>query len=513
MLATDFTDMRVLVVDDNVNSCTIMGDILQSFNVSVDTVASGQAALAAVAAQAVGQTEKPYKLVFMDWKMPTMNGLETAQLIKQRCAPSPPSIILVTGYGQDDLMRESTRGYIDGFILKPVYPSLLLDAMMTVFGQCDLQHSTRKQPMVRDVNAINGILGAQVLLAEDNKFNQQVASELLANNGLIVTVCNNGKEAVAAAANGNFDIILMDIQMPEMDGFQATRLIRNMPHFKTKPIIALTAHAMTGDREKSLQFGMDDHITKPINPELLFDALVKWIPAKNRSAANKNLQKIPQLVHQSTPTTSQLPDSLPGIMIQTGLKHVGGNAQLFKKLLRQFYEDYRDIVVTLRTELKQGNAEAGVRICHTLKGIAGSIGALSLADAARKLEIAIKGNLLAQSVTLLDQLGDELQPIFLGLSLLQPDRQIATSNCDVAAAQFTPSNPEQTALLFADLAGLLKSRLSKAASKLSEIQQQVSDPQHLQTLHEIEELIADYEHEDALTILHKLSESMNISVP
>ncbi|MEO5351570.1 MAG: response regulator, partial [Magnetococcus sp. YQC-3] len=172
-----------------------------------------------------------------------------------------PRIVLVTPYNREEVIPKSERGLCDAFFPRPVSPSQFLAAVLTALGKRKpTGRKNRKQDPAQNTEAARNIMGAKVLLADDNKINQQVSTALLEGHGLLVTVVSNGREAVTAFETDFFDIVLMDIQMPEMDGFQATKLIRQHPQGKKLPVIALTAHAMAGDREKSLRAGMNDHL-------------------------------------------------------------------------------------------------------------------------------------------------------------------------------------------------------------------------------------------------------------
>jgi two-component system, sensor histidine kinase and response regulator len=347
LLSSDLKGMRTMVIDDNEKSLQILGETLNSFGFETVLADSGNSAIEILKQDASNSPDKPIKLIFIDWNMPEMNGVETAQSILQMVNLAPlPHLVLITNSGCEEAIEEAGDVSFDRVLYKPLNPSVVLDSVMDIFGEGGVR---TPQANIRDVDAIRGILGAEVLLAEDNMINQQVATELLEGNGLIVTIANNGLEAFQRAQEKSFDVILMDIQMPEMDGFEATSKIRGLPNFKDTPILAMTAHAMAGDREKSLAGGMVDHITKPIDPDKLFDALIRWVPAKDRGVSLTH-----QMTAVQTPVVS-LPDSLPGIDLKVGLKHVAGNQKLLKKLLVEFLRDYRDAIPKIQSSLQDDN--------------------------------------------------------------------------------------------------------------------------------------------------------------
>ena len=286
-LDLDLKGKPVLVADDNPSARQIMETLLSSFGFEVHAVDSGKKALMEIQAAHKGDG-KPYELVFLDWKMPEMTGIQCALAIKKLSLNITPKIILVTAYSREEIIREAQKAELDGFLFKPLNPSILFDTVMETFGR-----NIRKKPRTTDMGAtlkeaLECIRGARVLLVEDNVINQQVARELLETAGLSVSIVPNGREAVSAVEAGAFDLVLTDIHMPIMDGFQATAQIRRNPRLKDLPIVAMTAQALSGDREKSLEAGMNDHITKPIDPDRLFAALVKWIPPQKGSGRRES---------------------------------------------------------------------------------------------------------------------------------------------------------------------------------------------------------------------------------
>jgi two-component system sensor histidine kinase/response regulator len=222
-----------------------------------------------------------------------------------------------------------------------------------------------------------------VLVVEDNEINQQVAREILENAGLRVSVADNGQAALEKLEHNLFHAVLMDIQMPVMDGFAATDAIRNSPLLKSLPVIAMTAHAMSGDREKGLAAGMDDYVTKPVDPENLVQTLAKWIRIENRTeqGAGRRASRPQHPV--------ELPGALDGIDMETGLIRVGGNRRLFRDLLVKFRTDYAGAASELAGLMAAGNQEDARRLAHSIKSVAGNIGAKALAEAAGDLEAAI----------------------------------------------------------------------------------------------------------------------------
>ena len=265
--------LRVLVVDDNATAREILPEPLSGLASRVDVVASGREAIAAIQEQ---DATEPYDIVFMDWRMPGMDGLQASRHIKSdETLKHRPHIVLVTAFGREEVREEAERLELDGFLVKPVTKSMIVDTLVNVFAGEGEQVSVAAE---RDPTEL--LRGARILLAEDNEINQQIAIELLEGAGATVKVANNGREAVEILSKGPhpppFDVVLMDLQMPEMDGYQATAKLRGDARFGTLVIIAMTAHATMEERQRCLAAGMNDHISKPIDPAMLFDTVGRY---------------------------------------------------------------------------------------------------------------------------------------------------------------------------------------------------------------------------------------------
>jgi PAS domain S-box-containing protein len=299
--SADLRGMKVLVVDDNATSRDILQEMLESFTFEVTVAASGPEGITELEN---AQEDKPFEVVVMDWKMSGMDGIEASRRIKAHEGLNKiPAIILVTAYGREEIMQQADEVGLEGFLLKPVNPSMLFDTIMQALGKAVPETSRVAQKRGQEANVLEGIRGENVLLVEDNEINQQVAKEILEGAGLIVALANDGQEGINAVKESNYDVVLMDIQMPVMDGLTATREIRKDNRFKELPIIAMTAHAMAGDEEKSLEAGMNDHVAKPIDPDKLFSTLQKWIkPSEKRVQVQK-----PEIPVEQTETDKASP--------------------------------------------------------------------------------------------------------------------------------------------------------------------------------------------------------------
>jgi signal transduction histidine kinase/CheY-like chemotaxis protein len=413
----DLRGMKVLVVDDNATSRGIFQEMLESFSFEVSVAASGAEGITELES---AQQDKPFELVVMDWKMPGMDGIEASRRIKNHTGLSKiPAIILVTAYGREEVMQQADEVGLEGFLLKPVNPSMLFDTIMQAFGEAVPETSRVAQRHEQEAEALKHIQGARLLLVEDNEINQQVAKEILEGAGLNVTLANNGQEGVNAVKENEYDAVLMDIQMPVMDGYQATRKIREweqeirgqrtevrsqkaedrvqtsnlQPPTSSLPIIAMTAHAMAGDEDKSLQAGMNGHVTKPIDPDQLFATLQKWIkPCEKRVQRQQPEISVegPEAA-QAIPEEEELPESLPGFDLTDGLKRLQGNTRLYRKLLLNFATDYCEVANEIREALDAEDFEHAHSLVHNLKGLAGNLSATDLQAATVNLEKLVKG--------------------------------------------------------------------------------------------------------------------------
>src|SRR5580765_7856604 len=255
---------------------------------------------------------------------------------------------------------------------------MIVDTLVNVFadGVEDVRGAAEGEQASR-------LRGARILVTEDNEINQQIAVELLEGAGATVTVANNGREAVEMLSGPGqppFDVVMMDLQMPEMDGYQATAKLRADPRLAALPIIAMTAHATVEERQRCLAAGMNDHVAKPIDPAALFEAVARfYTPAQDAPAPDRPSGPAPQ---------DDLP-SIAGLDTNDGLSRVGGNRKLYVKILRQFAEP-RSAALEVADALAQGDHALAERVAHTLKGVAGNIGATSVLPAAATLERAIR---------------------------------------------------------------------------------------------------------------------------
>ncbi|BAE50645.1 hypothetical protein amb1841 [Paramagnetospirillum magneticum AMB-1] len=423
----DLRGRRVLVVDDNDNARTVLADLMAGMTFQVTTRASGLEAVDEVKRAAMAGT--PYEIVLLDWRMPGMDGIETAHHLMALGLDPAPRLLMVTAYGREEVLNLITEAGIEDVLIKPVSASILFDTIMRLFGcqpaeprDVDGGHSSSEMHL-------ETIRGARILLVEDNDLNQQVATELLGDAGFQVDVADDGAIALAKVRRNAYDMVLMDMQMPVMDGVAATREIRRLGQFDHLPIVAMTANAMQRDRDRCLDAGMNDFITKPIDPDQLWAALLRWIAPRHSPAAAHGA---------SAPSETGEEHSIPridGLDTTTGLRRVQGKTRLYLTSLRKFAAGRKSVAGDIRAALEADDWSTAERLAHTTKGLAGMIGADEVQRRAADLEAALCDKLSRQEVEdLLDAMAAPLAALIAALdSTLPPEETIAPVAIDRAA--------------------------------------------------------------------------------
>ncbi len=398
---------RILIVDDNPLERVVLGEGMEQHPLDVDLVAGGHAALDAVRA---ADALHPYSVVFTDWHMPNFDGVELIQALRQdQTLTAPPRLVLIgTHTSEEDRLRmESAQA--DGFLMKPVTAAMLTDLLVELF-----EENTRR-PAPPPAVAPN-FEDISVLLVEDNRLNQQLATELMQAAGVRVEIAANGRLAVEmlTAAPNRYDLVLMDLQMPEMDGIEATRMIRGDRRFDALPILAMTAHASTADRVRCFAAGMNDHMAKPIDPDELFQAIEHWCPAAGRGSALLDAARSLAAL-QVAPGEM----ALEGVDVEGGIRRAMGNPKLYLQMLGHFRIDQGHMVNKLRTALDEGDRIVAERVAHTLKGSAGLIGASFVQGLAGEIEMSLRRGARERVLQpLLEQLDIDMQAL---LRQLEPE--------------------------------------------------------------------------------------------
>jgi two-component system, sensor histidine kinase and response regulator len=410
LLQSDLRGRRVLIIDDNPHARAVLSNMLTNMTFIADEAASGEEAINMVR-QAANQNQR-YEIAFVDWQMPGMNGIETGKRIMQ--IPDlqlPPHLVMVTAYGREEVLKQAEESGFENVLIKPVTSSILFDTAVVALGA----DRERPEPVQAGPSFdIDRLRGARVLLVEDNEINQEVAIGQLEDAEAFVDLAENGEIALRMVKDNDYDVVLMDMQMPVMDGIEATRILRADPRHQTLPIIAMTANAMESDREVCLEAGMNDHIAKPIDPDQLFSVLLRWIRRTDGDG---------KIARPHTPArpakTSEAELVIPGIDVRSGLKRTGGHRERYETLLRKFAEQQLGATEVMRAALSAGDAATAERTAHSLKGAAGTLGAVALSEAAANAETAIKTGHGVEAA--LKALSLSLDPVIAGITKALPD--------------------------------------------------------------------------------------------
>ena len=493
--ADELHGKRVLVVDDNTSALEILSGMTRSFGVEVDVAQSGRAALALLA-EAEAKT-RPYDLVLMDWRMPGMDGVETVLQMQAAKLAHTPSVIMVTAFGREEARDEASKHDIQlpVVLTKPVTPSTLLEALGTVLGINPQVDSRSNERFGQSASAMASLRGARLLLVEDNELNLELACELLESAGIELNLAVNGAEALdQLERDADLDGVLMDCQMPVMDGYTATRKIREQLRWANLPVIAMTADAMAGDRERALACGMNDHISKPLNIEDMFATLTKWIhPKPGRGAPSAEVSPV------TTVTAASLPASLPGIDLNAGLATCMGKVELYLRLLRKFRSSQQAFCAEFLIARSESDPSVTVRLVHTLRGTAGNIGAVGVANAASQLEQACLSGAVEQDVA--GQLAEVercLTPVLEGLLVLTE----STVSVDSSDA---PRFDNEWLTQLAHVRYLLAESDAQALTALHKLQGLASGPRVAEQLHRVVQQAECFDFDQALELLENLS--------
>ncbi len=495
-----FRNLKVLIVDDNEMARVILKEQLGELGINASAVDSGYAAINELKRESI---KKPYDLVFIDWRMPDMDGIETAEkILGDKTMGHTPMTIMVTAFGREEVFKKAEKIGIDAFLMKPVNQSLLLDTIMNVFGMNTAESLHRSFNAQDAANLVGELNGARVLLVEDNVLNQEVATEILRSAQIIVDIANNGKEAVKAVTKQDYDAVLMDIQMPIMGGYEATSHIRNDKKFADLPIIAMTAHAIKGAKEECLAAGMNDYVSKPIDPDHLFAVIKQWIkPIIDR---DKKVFIINNEITDHNQMEIQLPPNMRGIDIEAGLKRLNGNRKLYRKLLIDFSRIYSSYAEDIRKALEQSNTEVSLGLAHTIKGVAGNISAYDIQDIAGKLETAIMQKEAAEWAGLLNELDKALKQFD---TLIM---ELTATNAAEDLNRKQPLNLAEVEPILHDLARFIWEDNVDAEISLEELQKSIGDTRFSEELTALAESISNYDFEAAKAPLQRIAKEINV---
>lgn len=419
-IPSDLNNLTVLIVDDNESSRFVNQSMIEDFGFNAYEATSGKHCIQLLKNWNQYSKGKKLDLILMDWMMPGMDGIETTLKIKELKPFNQVPVIMITAFGDAKAVQQSSPIPFDAFLAKPIKQSTLFDAIMESFDRKDIidvpvikesEVSIVDNPRWQDIN---------VMLVEDNLINQTVAKEILGQAGIKPDIMNNGQEAVAAVSHKKYDIVLMDIQMPVMNGFQATEEIRKQHTKESLPIIAMTANAMKGDREACLESGMNDYVSKPIKKDDLFSILSKWLFGTN--VEPQKIKPPDELLKSDPPKT---PDDCV-ININEGLERLGGNQTIYFQLLNSFKDTYLDFAQSI-DDLIQKDKDIAIREVHSLKGAAANLSIPEVQAASKALESELKADTPKNTDPLIHKLENKLLNCFDVIDQLmnKPDDKIA----------------------------------------------------------------------------------------
>jgi len=489
----DLRGCRALIIDDNRQAREVLSSMLLSMTFLVQEAASGTEGIELVR-QAIDHHE-PFDIVFVDWQMPGLDGFETGKRI--RALPHPehhPHLVMVTAYGREEVFLHTEQASFENVLLKPVTPSMLFDSVAQALGTDRNTPSDSRSKVATEIS-LSPIRGARVLLVEDNELNREVVLGLLENAQLYIDQVENGALAVQMLAKQDYDIVLMDVQMPVMDGITAAKAIRSNPRFHSLPIIAMTANAMDRDRGTCIAAGMNDHISKPIDPNKLFDTLLRWIPKRAVEASVDASSFSPSVAAFNALI-------IPGIDTATALHRTGGDPKRYKFLLTRFAGSQSTVAADIRKALAANDLSAAQRFAHSLKGAAANLGATSLAEFAAKVEAAISSN---QSVSAaLEDFAHSLSSTIAAIHAAMPKESAAPTLAD--------ADPSTVVQPLAQLKKLLETDDGKASDFLLDARTCLSKVLTAEEIDTLTKQVGNFAYTDALHSLSSISARLALTL-
>ena len=480
-ISLDMRGLRVLVVDDNPGVLGLLAAHLTALSFEVLTAPSAEEAIVRLHDLA---PEAAVQLLLIDQRMPGMDGLTAARVIKGFADLAVmPKIVLLAATAAS-AAEAADEGCVDGILRKPVNPSDLFDVVMQVFGRAVNDHPMQRRGDRPQASLdLSSLRGARLLLVEDNAINRQVASELLAAEGFVVDEAHDGQQALDALRLADYDAILMDVQMPVMDGYEATRRIRSEPRWRTLPILAMTANVLREDRLRAEEAGMDDHIAKPIDPAALFGALLRHV--KVRAFADAPAPPCAAAPAQAEPLP--LPE-LPGVNLVEALARVGNNRGLYRRILGSLHRDHADELVRITAAIQGGDVAGASRAAHTLKGIMGTIGAADLARLFGQLEASLMREDLVAASSQLAAMGPAFDALLAPLAAAAAPAATTLSSaeraagCDALQILFDELNPDAADAAAALAAGWPAGEGAEAMKQVAALAAAFDFPGALETL-------------------------------
>ncbi len=500
---SDLDGMRILLVDGNEVSKNNMQNFLAYYPFKVACADSAEMAIQELS-KVHNSGDVPYGLVLIDSNLAGADSIELGIRIRQTPTFSDLPIIIIASCNSSDIENQVVEAGLNIALCKPVLFSRLYEAILKVFGYAP-EHHLERLDNVCEMQDSKNIQGARILLVEDNEINQQIAREMLEHAGIVVTTADNGKKAVENIQLNEYDLVLMDIQMPVMDGYEASQKIRELESAAQSsiPIIAMTAHAMVEHREKSLLAGMNDHLSKPIDSTALFSTLSRWIPEKSKKQSVGRDAKVS--VSKVKQAETDLPDALPGIDIQESLARFGGNKSLYAKILTRFPDSQKNTVENIISSLEAGDRETALHHAHTLKGISGNIGASELQKSAEDLENAINAE-KKDLKDLISNVSDKLEKTLSGIAQLEQNQ---TEGLSAETISVDVIDIQKVTLLFDELKTLLEEDNTAAMKKMGQVKEALMGSLLQDEFTAIKEALEKYDFEKALRECSRIRKIFN----
>jgi signal transduction histidine kinase/DNA-binding response OmpR family regulator/HPt (histidine-containing phosphotransfer) domain-containing protein len=497
---SDLRGRRVLIIDDNAQAREVLSSMLTSMTFIVHEAPSGQEGIELV--RLAANRREPYEIVFVDWQMPGLDGIETGKRI--RALPNlstPPHLVMVTTYGREEVLRQAEHASFENVLIKPVTPSMLFDSVVQALT--DVRGRAHEPQATAPEIDLSSIYGARVLLVEDNELNREVAIGLLEDAHLCIDQAENGAVAVQQLSQTDYDLVLMDMQMPVMDGITATKAIRSNPRFTSLPIIAMTANAMDRDREMCLAAGMNGHLAKPIDSEKLLEALLRWIRPRTASAsAVSPSSALRASVSVSIPSTLSGDLVIPGIDTASALKRTGGNRKRYESLLRRFADSQSHALDDIRAALAANDSPAAQRHAHSLKGASANLGVNALAEVAAAAEAAITSN--HSIVPALESLSRSLGLTIASIHAALP------ADAAPAGTPFPNADPSTVVQPLSELKKLLEADDGDASDFLLEARPTLSQVLTSSEIDSLSAHVANFAYSDALRSISEIAARLSL---
>ncbi|WP_051261508.1 response regulator [Desulfovibrio inopinatus] len=485
----DFSMRTALIVDDNPTAIKIFVSMLEPTGMRVLVAHGGQEAVDIL--EQLADENSHVDIVLMDWRMPDMDGIATMESIAVSSRLQVvPTVLMITAFGNDEVLKKARAVGMSGVVRKPVRSAVLFSTIADVLDAKSWDEVGGGAARYAKISFRDDFRGYRILLVEDNDINREVARFMLEGAGVDVETATNGRDAIELVTSSRFDLVLMDIQMPEMDGLTAVKLIRQDPNYRNLPIVAMTAHALAEDHAKSLEAGMNDHLVKPVEYDALYAMLEKWLDrttgAQRASFSSDEHEERDDLGH------------LPGINVERALSRFGGNQAKLRHLLVDFFEENLGVVEDLSAARQEARFDDIGRMAHTVKSTAGLLGAESASRAAGELEQAIrKGDTVYIDISL-DRFGKALQTVLTGLAGVHRTKP-------ESAATFSQDRARE---LLVQLEPYIASSDARAMAILDELEAMCVDTTYARMVRAVREHFNDLEIDAALEGVGVLTQAL-----